>query len=163
MKIKDNLLILNEDDLKDIINLYAQKENIKIIDLNFIDDDILIKGIIKKIFSLEFTCRIYIENVGDEKIAITIKDIKALKVNLFSVIESINKKNYVKSRLGTSIKIEGNKIYIDLNILSEKISGLNLKLKNLKVRNESLLIEFINLDISLKKSFESKIKILGGI
>lgn len=150
MRLEKGIFLFDEVDVIDIANFYLSKENIKIKSIKFIDNDIEAIGNIKKIFNLEFNCKLSVSKGKDDKICINIKDIKALKVNLFSIIEKVANK-YSEKGIGKYITIEGDNIYLDLFELKKKIDFINFSIKNIEVKNNALNIEFDTLDMSLAK------------
>ncbi|MGL4991008.1 MAG: hypothetical protein ACRC57_07605 [Sarcina sp.] len=141
MIIKNSVLLLNEKDIIEISNKLFKRYNVVVKKVTIKDDIILVEGIIKKIFALEFKINLSIEEVFKNIIIIKINDIKALKINLFFMLSSVGKSDFVKNRLGGGITVDGKKIYIDFNILK------NCNIKNVKVLDGYLELEFDDIKV----------------
>lgn len=147
MEIKNSILLLNEKDIAIKSNKLFERYNATVKKVTIKDDIILIKGIIKKIFALEFEISFSIEKVFKNIIIIKINNIKALKINLFSILASVEKSDFVKNKLGGSITVNDKKIYIDFNILNKNMNFKEGNIKDIKILDEYLEVEFDNVDV----------------
>ncbi|MGL4451950.1 MAG: hypothetical protein ACRCTZ_12235 [Sarcina sp.] len=158
MKVKNAILVLNENDIKEVLNTFVNTEGIKINKIKFTKENIQITGSIKKIFTLDFSCNIGIISVNKDKVTIKIKDIKALKINLFSVIEKVITGRGSKLSLGNYLSIDKDLININLDILRCKLKGLDFELQDINVIKEGIEIKFDYIDIKLMVLLEKNFK-----
>ncbi|MGL5577191.1 MAG: hypothetical protein ACRDCW_16755 [Sarcina sp.] len=158
MKVKNAILVLNGNDIKEVLNTFVNTEGIKINKIKFTKENIQITGSIKKIFTLDFSCNIGIISVNKDKVTIKIKDIKALKINLFSVIEKVITGRGSKLSLGNYLSIDKDLININLDILRCKLKGLDFELQDINVIKEGIEIKFDYIDIKLMVLLEKNFK-----
>ncbi|MGL4763297.1 MAG: hypothetical protein ACRCWG_17900 [Sarcina sp.] len=148
MRVKNAVLFLNEEDIKEVLNFAIKSEGILINEIKFKREEIEVKGNVKKVFTLDFTCSASIIKVKKEEILIKINDVKALKINLFSVIEKVLTKKSGNISLGRYIKIDKNIININLDIVKCKIKNIDFELETLEIVRDGIEIKFDYIDVN---------------
>ncbi|MGL5069519.1 MAG: hypothetical protein ACRC6T_17200 [Sarcina sp.] len=148
MRVKNAVLFLNEEDIKEVLNFAIKSEGISINEIKFKREEIEVKGSVKKVFTLDFTCSASIIKVEKEEILIKINDVKALKINLFSVIEKVLTKKSGNISLGRYIKIDKNIININLDIVKCKIKNIDFELETLEIVRDGIEIKFDYIDVN---------------
>ena len=156
MRIREAIINLGEQDIKEGLNNFIATEGILINKINFEKENIEIKGRIKKVFTLDFSCNIVLESVSKEKIIIKIKDVKALKINLFSIIEKVVTRRGIFS-LGSYISIEKDLISIKLDKIKSKFKNLDFEIKDVKIIKNNLEIKFDYIDFNLMSMIKKNI------
>ena len=142
MRVYERFIFLEETDIINFCNLKFKNDEIKIKSIEIKKDDILLKGSIKKVFRVDFHVSCSLSMKSENELKIEIKDVKALKVNLFSVVEKIISKQYKGRMVDEYIKISGKEIFINIEKVNKKISKLNLKY--IEVINDNIRLEFNN-------------------
>ena len=142
MEIYNSFIYLDEADIISFCNFKFKSDEIKIKEIEIREDNILLKGSIKKVFSIEFFVCCSLKMKNKNELNIEIKEIKALKINLFSVVEKIIYKQYKGKVLDEYVKISGKEISIDIEKINKKLKKLNLK--NIDVINNGIRLEFNN-------------------
>ncbi|WP_297518320.1 hypothetical protein [uncultured Clostridium sp.] len=156
MKVKNAVLFFSEKDIKELLNFGIKSEGISINEIKFKKSDVEIRGSIKKMFTLDFICSISIVDVKKEKISIKINDVKALKINLFSVIEKIITSKNNKISLGRFVSIDKNIISINLDVIKCKFKDIDFELNNIELIRDGLDVKFDYIDVDCIKLLNSK-------
>lgn len=159
MRIREAVLEIEEQDMKQGLNSFIATEGILINKINLKKENVEIKGHIKKIFTLDFSCNVVIENISAEKIKIKIKDVKALKINLFSIIEKVVTRRGNLS-LGRYISIDKDLIIVNLDVIKRRFKNLDFEINDAKIIKNKLELKFnyINFDLMnmIKKNIDGK-------
>lgn len=153
MKLKETVILIEEKDCLDIVNGYLNSNGFKLKKINFSENTTCIEvaGSIKKVFSIEFKCSLKLIEADNNKIIFRIVDLKALKVNLFSVIEKfVSDKGYGKLK-SKGIEINGKDINLSLDIIKRRMNFTAFSIKNIDVTNTGILICLNKIAIDLEK------------
>ena len=142
MRVCESFIYLEADDIINFCNFKFKSDEIKIKKIEIKKDDILLNGSIKKVFSVDFFVCCSLKMKSKKELNIEIKEIKALKINLFSVVEKIISKQYKGKVLDEYVKISGKEISMDIEKINKKLEKLDLK--NIEVINNNIRLEFNN-------------------
>lgn len=141
MKVCKDLVCLDSNDIINYCESILGAEGISISDIE-ISDGILVSGNIKKGFKIKFTikCNLFLNNINE--ICLELKEIKALKINLFSVVEKIVHDKCKKESVRNHIHIQGKQIFVRQSFFDNKLKGL--KLNEIFLDNGEIKIRFEN-------------------
>lgn len=160
MKIKNAILVLGEKDIKESLNSFISGDGITINEIKFTRENIEIRGFVKKVFTLDFSCNITVVTVNKDKIIIRVKDVKALKINLFSLIEKVVTGKGNKISLGRYLSIDKDLISINLDIVKCKLKDFDFEIEDIEIVKDGIEVKFdyveMDLVMLLKKNMNSK-------
>ncbi|WP_066873929.1 hypothetical protein [Clostridium mediterraneense] len=166
MKLVETKLLIEEKDLLDLVKMAINIEELNINSLKFneIKNEIELNGSIKKVFSVKFICILSLEKIIDKNIILKIKKIKALKVDMFSVIDKIINNKHKKGLKNSGVEIDGKKIKVNLDTLKKNFNFVDFNIKEITIKNKGILVEFnyINVDIEKLLLFKLQKKGLGS-
>lgn len=153
MRLKETILLVEEKDVIEITNRYLNSNGFKLKKINFLKqtDSIEIIGSIKKVFSVEFKCSLKLIESNNKMINLRINDLKALRVNLFSVIEKfVSEKGDTKLR-DKGIEIKGKDITLNLESLMASINFTAFSIKNIEIVDTGIVICLDKISIDFKE------------
>ena len=166
MKLVETKLLIEEKDLLDLVKMAINIDELNINSLKFneIRNEIEVSGSIKKVFSVKFICILSLEKVIDKNIVLKIKNIKALKIDMFSVMDKLINSKHKKGLRNSGIEIDGKKIKVDLDTLKKNFNFVDFNIKDIDIRNTGMLIDFnyVNIDIQKLLLFKLQRKGLGS-
>ncbi|MGL4740412.1 MAG: hypothetical protein ACRC41_06340 [Sarcina sp.] len=156
MNEKISVLKLSQDDIIKIFNNYLENENISIEKIKFLGENIEVFGSIKKIFVVKFSCDVSLLDYNNDKLTININSFKALKINLFDMLEKVIEKKFSNRKLKNFVIINGSNIILDLAIVKNKLKPVKFELQEIKIGKESLDLKLKNMDNNMLSLLKEK-------
>ncbi|WP_252246639.1 DUF1232 domain-containing protein [Clostridium sp. ZBS4] len=148
MKISNIKVKLLGEDLLSIINEFVKIDGLYINKIN-ISNGIIIEGNFKKGINVEFSLKVEILELIDEKIICRLSNFKVMNLGLFRMIRSFILKKVIKDFNEKGITAEKDKISIDIRKILYDIPFVDFKLKEVFVKDKELWVDLEEINISL--------------
>ncbi|WP_252214163.1 DUF1232 domain-containing protein [Clostridium sp. VAP41] len=148
MKISNIKVKLLGEDLLSIINEFVKIDGVYINKIN-ISNGIIIEGNFKKGINVEFSLKVEILELIDEKIICRLSNFKVMNLGLFRMIRSFILKKVIKDFNEKGITAEKDKISIDIRKILYDIPFVDFTLKEVFVKDKELWVDLEELNISL--------------
>ncbi|MGL5822811.1 MAG: hypothetical protein ACRCYE_14485, partial [Sarcina sp.] len=81
---------------------------------------------------------------------------KALKINLFDMLEKVIEKKFSNRKLKNFVIINGSNIILDLTIIKNKLKPVLFELEEIKIGKESLDLKLRDMDNSMLSLLKAK-------
>ncbi|ACD22110.1 DUF1232 domain-containing protein [Clostridium botulinum] len=148
MKISNIKVKLLGEDLLSIINEFVKIDGVYINKIN-ISNGIIIEGNFKKGINVEFSLKVEILELIDEKIICRLSNFKVMNLGLFRMIRSFILKKVIKDFNEKGITAEKDKISIDIRKILYDIPFVDFTLKEVFVKDKELWVDLEEINISL--------------
>ncbi|MBN1037722.1 DUF1232 domain-containing protein [Clostridium botulinum] len=148
MKISNIKVKLLGEDLLSIINEFVKIDGLYINKIN-ISNGIIIEGNFKKGINVEFSLKVEILELIDEKIICRLSNFKVMNLGLFRMIRSFILKKVIKDFNDKGITAEKDKISIDIRKILYDIPFVDFTLKEVFVKEKELWVDLEEINISL--------------
>ncbi|MBN1051078.1 MULTISPECIES: DUF1232 domain-containing protein [unclassified Clostridium] len=148
MKISNIKVKLLGEDLLSIINEFVKIDGLYINKIN-ISNGIIIEGNFKKGINVEFSLKVEILELIDEKIICRLSNFKVMNLGLFRMIRSFILKKVIKDFNEKGITAEKDKISIDIRKILYDIPFVDFTLKEVFVKDKELWVDLEEINISL--------------
>lgn len=148
MKISNIKVKLLGEDLLSIINEFVKIDGLYINKIN-ISNGIIIEGNFKKGINVEFSLKVEILELIDEKIICRLSNFKVMNLGLFRMIRSFILKKVIKDFNDKGITAEKDKISIDIRKILYDIPFVDFTLKEVFVKDKELWVDLEEINISL--------------
>ncbi len=148
MKISNIKVKLLGEDLLSIINEFVKIDGLYINKIN-ISNGIIIEGNFKKGINVEFSLKVEILELIDEKIICRLSNFKVMNLGLFRMIRSFILKKVIKDFNEKGITAEKDKISIDIRKILYDIPFVDFTLKEVLVKDKELWVDLEEINISL--------------
>ncbi|WP_315077591.1 DUF1232 domain-containing protein [uncultured Clostridium sp.] len=149
MKISNIKVKLLGEDLLSIINEFVKIDGLYINKIN-ISNGIIIEGNFKKGINVEFSLKVEILELIDEKVICKLANLKVMNLGLFRMFRSFILKKLIKDFNDKGISTEKDKISIDIKKILYDIPFVDFALKEVFVKDKELWVNLEEIDISLK-------------
>lgn len=148
MKISNIKVKLLGEDLLSIINEFVKIDGLYINKIN-ISNGIIIEGNFKKGINVEFSLKVEILELIDEKIICRLSNFKVMNLGLFRMIRSFILKKVIKDFNEKGITAEKDKISIEIRKILYDIPFVDFTLKEVFVKDKELWVDLEKINISL--------------
>ncbi|WP_252238672.1 DUF1232 domain-containing protein [Clostridium sp. VAP51] len=148
MKISNIKVKLLGEDLLSIINEFVKIDGLYINKIN-ISNGIIIEGNFKKGINVEFSLKVEILELIDEKIICRLSNFKVMNLGLFRMIRSFILKKVIKDFNEKGITAEKDKISIEIRKILYDIPFVDFTLKEVFVKDKELWVDLEEINISL--------------
>lgn len=144
MKVTSAKVTLTNEDILEAIKEFVEVEGLSI-DTIEIDEFITVKGCYKKGVDIPFKAVVGIGSLRNNTLNAKIFDFKISKVGIISPIKNFALKTILKGFEDNGLKVDGDVISVDLNIITKFVPFINFEAKAITLSRNSIEVEVNNI------------------
>lgn len=158
MKVTSAKIRLTNEDILEAIEEFVEVEGLSIEAIN-IDEFITVKGSYKKGVDIPFKAVVGIGSLKSNVVNVKIFEFKISKLGIISPIKNFALKTVLKGFEDNGLKVDGDLIAVDLNIISKFVPYINFEAKAVELLPNAIEVEVSNITYAPnkeKKEFKAK-------